>query len=408
MRRELLTLTAALLTAAVLTAAVLIATVLPGPSASAASSRVNQVYLIPAKGRITIVGHGYGHGHGMSQYGAEGAARKGLSWRQIVSFYYPGTTTGRRHGKVRVLIGADTSRDVIVSPRHRLKILDTGTGKITVLPRNGARLWRINVNPRGKTVIGFRTNRWHRWRALRGEGVFTAAGKPIRLHHDHGTTLYRGQLASARPTGSRDRRDRDTINILTLENYVKGVLPREVPASWSPAAVRAQAVAARTYAAYEINHRGKSHYQLCDTTQCQVYGGYDAEHPLANRAVNATRFQILRHRGAAAFTQFSSSSGGWTTANQFPYLPAKRDPYDAWPGNANHRWSMKINVARIERAWGIGNLKSIRVTRRDGHGQWRGRIERMQLRGPKKTVTISGDELRSVLGLKSTWVNFRR
>ena len=80
-----------------------------------------------------------------------------------------------------------------------------------------------------------------------------------------------------------------TVNEVRLENYLRGVVPLEIPASWSLPAVQAQAVAARTYAAYERAHPRSSAYQLCDTSSCQVYGGYDAEHPAADRAIAATR-----------------------------------------------------------------------------------------------------------------------
>ena len=104
--------------------------------------------------------------------------------------------------------------------------------------------------------------------------------------------------------------------------------------------MRAQAVAARTYAAYE---RQELTGPLCDTTSCQVYGGYSAEHPASNDAVAATAHLTLMHRGAPAFTQFSSSSGGWTSAGSKPYLPAKADPYDGWAGNPVHSWSARVS-----------------------------------------------------------------
>lgn len=371
-----------------------------------AAVAVHQVYEMPARGRIRIVGHGYGHGHGMSQYGAEGAARQGKTWRQIVRFYYPGTRIATRRGNVRVLVSGDTSRDVLVSPRPGLRVRDTGTGKTTLLPKNGARLWRLEVARDGRSVVAYRTNRWRRFTVLRGDGLFVARGKPIRLHHSGTSTLYRGELWAARP-GPRSR-DRDTVNRLSVEHYLKGVVPTEMPATWSPAAVQAQSVAARTYARYEMQHPRARHYQICDTTACQVYGGRSAEHPASNAAVRATAHQILTHRGTPAFTQFSSSSGGWTSANQFPYLRAQQDPYDGWSGNPNHTWQERVEVARIERAFGIGDLRRIVVTRRDGNGQWRGRIQSVRLAGPKRSVTVSGDDLRFRLGLKSTWLTFQR
>ena len=188
---------------------------------------------------------------------------------------------------------------------------------------------------------------------------------------------------------------------------MKGVVPREVPATWSPEAVQAQSVAARTYAAYERAHPLTSRYQICDTTSCQVYGGKSVEHPASNRAVNETRGEIRTYEGEPAFTQFSSSNGGWTSAGSVPYLPAQQDPYDGWSGNPNHTWATKVTDTRIENAFPrIGNLRRIVVTRRDGHGQWGGRIVSMRLVGPDVSVTVSGDTFRFELGLKSEWVTF--
>ena len=93
---------------------------------------------VPRKASITIKGHGYGHGHGMSQYGAEGAARRGLNFRQIANFYYPGTTWGTARGAVRVQISADTTDDLVVLPRDGLRVRDSRTGTVTRLPANGA------------------------------------------------------------------------------------------------------------------------------------------------------------------------------------------------------------------------------------------------------------------------------
>ncbi len=134
-----------------------------------------------------------------------------------------------------------------------------------------------------------------------------------------------------------------------MESYLRGVVPLEIPASWSPDAVRAQAVAARTYAAAERSHPNARHYQICDTTQCQVYGGVGAEHPAATQAIRDTARQGLTYDGRPAFTQFSASSGGWTSAGSTPYLVAQEDPYDGWEGNAVHTWTRTVNDAALER-----------------------------------------------------------
>lgn len=396
----------ALVLSTVLAAATLTAVTWAGPAAPSSALAVDQYFAVPGQGTVTLTGHGFGHGHGMSQYGAEGAARQGLTWQKIVGFYYPGTVQGTLNARVRVLVSADTSRDVVVAPRTGLAVQDTRTGEAWTLPANGATRWRLEVAS-GKTVVDFLTDRWRRWRTLTGDGAFRAGGRPITLYVGGTARRYRGVLVAASPrAGSTDR---DTVNDLHIDNYIRGVIPREMPASWSPEAVRAQAVAARTYAAYELQHPRAAHYQLCDTTSCQVYGGYDAEDSRSNAAVLATAGVVLKANGLPAFTQFGSSSGGWTSANQFSYLPSKQDPYDGWSGNPNRTWTVTLDVARIERAWpGVGNLKGLRFTSREGGGEWKGRVWRLELTGTRNgaatLVRVSGDEFRSRLGLKSTYL----
>jgi SpoIID/LytB domain protein len=372
---------------------------------SAPAQAAENSWTVPRQASVTIDGHGYGHGHGMSQYGAEGAGRQGLGYREIVEFYYPGTKWGTGAGPVSVLITADTSDDLVVEARSGLQVRGTGGAGFTTLPDNGARRWRISRAGDGATHVAYLTRAWHDYRTLRGEGEFRAGGRPITLVTPSGTRQYRGRLRAAAPAGAATARD--TVNILPLESYLRGVVPLEMPALWTPAAVRSQAVAARTYAAYERAHARAGHYQLCDTTSCQVYGGYSAEHPAANAAIDATRQQVLTSGGDPAFTQFSSSSGGWTSAGSFSYLPAKRDPYDAWSGNPVHGWSTKVTDARLEHQWpAVGNLTSMATTR-DGNGEWGGRVRSVRLTGSRGTVQVSGDSFRAALGLRSTWLTFR-
>ena len=373
---------------------------------AAGPAHADDSWSVPGQASITIRGHGYGHGHGMSQYGAEGAAREGRNYRQILGFYYPRTRAGTVGGNVSVLISGDTSNDLVVVARPGLTVRDSARGSKIRLPDKNASQWRVAVTADGVNRVSYKTAAgWRTWRNLRGWGEFEAGGDPVTLVTPSGRVAYRGKLRAV-PVSSGSRA-RDTVNVTTLENYVKGVVPREIPATWSPAAVQAQAVAARTYAAYERAHPLTSRYQICDTTSCQVYGGKSSEHPASNRAVNATRGQIRTHRGAPAFTQFSSSSGGWTSAGSAPYLVAKPDPYDGWSGNPNHKWSTKVTDTRIERAFPrLGNLRRIVVTRRDGNGQWGGRVRSMRLVGSDVALTISGDTFRFALGLRSEWVTF--
>jgi SpoIID/LytB domain protein len=374
-----------------------LATLLAAGPASATDS-----WPVPRSATITVLGHGYGHGHGMSQYGAEGAAREGLTWREIVGFYYPGTEVGRAGGSIRVLVSADTTDDLVVAPREGLAVHDLGSGEKWLLPGRDTTRWRV-ITVDGTARVQWLAARWRTWRTLTGDGAFSAAGEPVTLVTPAGARAYRGRLASVPLSGGRV-----TVNTVRLEQYVRGVVPLEMPALWSPAAVRAQAVAARTYAAYERGHPRSAAFDVYDTTQSQVYGGVAAEHPASDAAVAATRRRILHHGGAPGFTQFSSSSGGWTSAGSAPYLVAQRDPYDGWSGNPVHDWSVTLSDRTLETRWpALGNLRRITVVARDGNGEWGGRVTSLRLVGSRRTVTVTGDTMRSVLGLRSTWVTFR-
>jgi SpoIID/LytB domain protein len=377
-----------------------------GEESAARAVSVDQSYPVPGSGRYTVRGHGYGHGRGMSQHGAQGAAQAGLDHDEILAFYYPGTSTGTAPKKVRVLISTDTTSDVVVTARKTLTVKDRGNGEALRLPRNlGATEWRIDVGSGNRNVVDYRVDgSWKRWRTLDGEGQFDAAG-PIELHTPSGRSTFRGQLRAAMPTPTST--SRDTVNIVSMNGYVRGVVPYEMPALWEQEAVRAQSVAARTYAAWNRAQYPDRYYQICDTTACQVYRGVDGEHPASNAATEATGRKILTHDGEPAFSQFSASSGGWTVAGSVPYLRAKKDPYDGWAGNTNHDWSVKLTARAIERAYpSLGKLRRIRVTERDGNGQWKGRVLSMVLDGRRNDVRLSGDDFRWQFGLKSNWFTF--
>ena len=360
---------------------------------------------VPTSAVLTLSGRGFGHGRGLSQYGAEGAARQGLTAAQILAFYYPGTTLGHQGGTISVLIGADTTPDTRVVMRSGL-IVRSSNGKASwnlAALRPTATQWRLNPRSATKTAIAWRakTGGWKRLTTSTSVLEFWAGGAPIALVKPSGTSRYRGALRNAPYSG----RDHDTVNVVGLEDYLKGVVPSEMPASWSPAAVQAQAVAARTYAAYSRAHASKrKQYQICDSTSCQVYKGVAGEASAANAAIKATQGLTLMYGGKPAFTQFSSSSGGWTVAGTVAYQKAKADPYDNWSGNRQRSWTVTVSPAAVARAWpAIGKLTALQVLSRDGNGDWGGRVLRLRLIGTAGSTTVDGTAFRSVLGLKSTY-----
>ena len=354
-----------------------------------------QSWTVPSSAAITIKGHGYGHGHGMSQYGAQGAAKQGLTATQIAEFYYPGTEWGKAAGRIRVLISGDTTDDLVVLAGDGLTLRSSAGPE--VLPDNGATRWRFLDGQ-----VSWFDGTWHKYAAVDGDAGFSVAGAPVSLVTPGGVKDYRGQVWSRVDDG-----DRVTVDTLGMASYLRGVVPLEMPALWEPAAVQAQTIAARTYAAYERAHPRSDVYDICDTWSCQVYGGQSAEHPASDAAVSAVGRAILTYDDEPAFTQFASSSGGWTSAGSVPYLVAKADPYDAYAGNPVHDWSVKVTDKTLERAWpAIGNLRRIVVAKRDGNGDWGGRLTSITVVGGHGRVTMSGDTFRSRLGLRSTYLTF--
>ena len=359
-------------------------------------------------GSLHLLGHGYGHGRGMSQYGAEGAARRGLTSAQILAFYYPGTATAKVGGRISVRIGADTSADTVVAAQGRLlaRVVGRPAQRWTLSAlQPAATRWRLKPLSSTRTALAYQVpgRRWARAKVLDGTAEFFAGGSPITLYVPGRTAAYRGALRNA-PT-SLGGKDRDTVNVLALQSYVRGVVAREMPSSWSAAALQAQAVAARTYAAYDRAHAPSGRpYQTCDSTSCQVYGGVAAETSATDAAVAATNGQILTYAGHPAFTQFSSSSGGWTVRGSVPYQAAKADPYDAWSGNHVHDWTATVSAQDVQAAWpSIGVLARVQVLARDGNGDWGGRVSTIRLTGSRGVVTVDGTAFRTELGLRSTW-----
>lgn len=366
----------------------------------------------PVSGSYTISGAGYGHGWGMSQYGAYGAARKGLTWRQIMTFYYPKTKQVQQPvgTSIKVWITADRDNDLKVMPAPGLRLKD-GSGHSYVLPRGANyRAWRVTRSGSGfalshRTVSGAWAKRSTPLRS--GSWWFSNTAKVVTVWVPGGALReYRGSVALVKRTTSGAR----TVNRVGMEDYVRGVVQSEMPTSWHAQAVAAQTVAARSYGA-RLKYVGRSTgYDACDTTTCQVYRGVAVtstsgrrtlnETGRGNAAVKATSRTILTYRGVVALTQFSSSNGGAMARGDHPYLVAKRDPYDSVV--TSNRWSRKVSAATLARLWpSAGKVREVRVTTRDGSGRWGGRVNSVTLVGSRRNVVVPGGTFAYRLGLRS-------
>jgi stage II sporulation protein D len=350
---------------------------------------------------FTIRGAGWGHGWGMSQYGAYGAARKGLSWKQILAFYYRGTQlkTMPIGTKIKVWITSDNDNSLRVLPATGLTVSDTAGHRYTVPTGPKYTSWRISRSGAGYR-LSYRTSSGNyvtkSTGLTSGTWRFSTRSKIVKVVLPAGVVrAYRGSVALIK-NGSGGR----TINKVLLEHYVQGVVPTEMPTSWAADAVRAQAVAARSYAVRLKNFGSYSGFDICDTTACQVYGGMARETRAGNAAVKATAGRIVTYAGKVALTQYSSSNGGHSAQGDYPYLAARPDPYDGLI--KSQAWTRTITASSISRAWpSVGTVKRL-VTSRDGAGPWGGRVKTLKIIGSSRTATVSGTTFQRMFGMRSS------
>jgi len=341
--------------------------------------------------RWVVLGHGFGHGVGMSQYGAYGYAKRGKGYRFILRHYYSGTTIGRLGGPrvVRVLIEVSGG--------------DVGFGGAT-------RACGKTLDPR-RRYVARRAGRSVQLRAARGRALANC-GRKLRAtgrgRISIGGRPYRGALEAV-PT-AESRGSLNAVNAVPVDQYVKGVAPNESPASWPPAALRAQAVAARSYAL--ADQVGGNGFDLYADTRSQVYGGIESEAARSNRAADATRGQVVMYGGKVAETFFSACSGGHTESVQnvffgepAPYLVGVPDPYDgACP---LHSWKLSFSGRALSARLGAqlkGQLKRIAIVKRGASP----RIVWAKLYGSGGVTKIRGDRLQAALGAYDRWMSFRK
>ncbi len=201
-----------------------------------------------------------------------------------------------------------------------------------------------------------------------------------------------------------------TVNAVSVEQYLRGVVPKESPASWPAAALEAQSVAARSYV-LAGDTRQLPYADTCETTLCQVYGGRYAQNtsgqffvqtdPRTDSAIAATAGTVrMTTSGKVARTEFSSSTGGYTTGGSFA---AVIDKGDAIAANPNQDWTVSVDVLALERKFNKGRLHDIVVTGRNGLGADGGRVTSIEFQFENGTVTQTGWKARTTLGLKSDW-----
>lgn len=217
--------------------------------------------------------------------------------------------------------------------------------------------------------------------------------------------LFRGDLEVRRITGS----DMTLINILPIEQYLYGVVPAEIGSTANPEALKAQAVAARTYTLNALNKHSKYGFDLCTTTSCQVYKGYDGECASTNKAVDDTQGKKVTYNGKLAEVFYSSSSGGITEdvknvwGSNIPYLVSVEDKYESGK-TYNYNWLKIKSASDIQstlkaRGYDLGDILSVCVTKTASSG----RAIELTVKGTKGQRVYTLDGCRTAFGLESQW-----
>lgn len=405
---------------------------------------------------FTFSGAGYGHGIGLSQYGAKGWAEQGKAGTWIASYYYPGTTIGNAPTTPTLWVNLDANANYRTSSsgynggytRSIWNIRPGFTGgkfKVTGL-KNGATASStssyadgiygivpfqkdgsyVGVTVKKKNTDGSYSSVTSFVGDILVEPDFAANQWLIQITDasgpfNHTYVRYRGRMQFKVNSSGKIK----LLNKLAMSDYLKGVIPRESPASWPSAALQAQAIVARSYAY-------TSGGDLYCTTWSQVYNGHsrgDRNAPTAheddrtNAAVDITNNKYVLYGGKVIKTFFHSSSGGHTAniedvwigtgepSTSYPYRKGVDDPYCAGPYDpwtdpptfsalalasklaglvndepAGTGSTVGVKSIAIERAWPSGFARTIDVT-------WsNGAVSR----------DISGDSVRSALGLRST------
>ena len=396
-------------------------------------------------GGVIIYGRGFGHGRGLSQYGAYGwATIHGWSWEQILDFYYGGAT-----GNVRANLEAPNQEMTtwlsVMNNKQTGVVSDNGTLRLLEDPDQARRFTSMVAREKSGTqrvyqvwgsserkclsetespeAMGF---------SLIGEFNETASFVTNASQDPAATSLdtvglceprsatsnqvryYRGVVRAMNNSKNENR----TINIARLDDYLRGVVPRESPATWGDTAggagmnaLRAQAVAARSYSVTENRYPGLA--KTCDTQDCQVYGGAALrtsvnasptalESANTDRAVAETTGVVIRNpKGNVVRTEFSSSNGGRTAGGEFPALV---DQGDISANSSLMVWTRAFSAAQIVAKYPqIGILTSVTTTNDGLGGDFGGYTLDVTITGTAGSVKVSGWSFRTSFALPAPW-----
>ncbi|MFN7954785.1 MAG: SpoIID/LytB domain-containing protein [bacterium] len=312
-----------------------------------------------------------------TQARVRGAADAGDASFRVERDDAPGSTLA----PVRVLLAVANGPFAIWSPTEL---------EVELYPGDRPLVWnnRLSVDARGDTLI------------IEGQSVGPEArvrSSDSELGIEFQGRRYAGELKFLAESGKVR-----VLNELPLEEYLRGVVPAEVPPSWSPEALKTIAVAARTYALFQMEKSTGRSWDVTDSIDTQMYGGLSSADPRGDRAVRETEGQILIYDGAPILATYHAASGGYTEdarrvwSKDVPYLRAQPDPApdaDATP------WRVSVGFREVEQVLRAGGYRVTKVSGLDVLQRTpSGRAATVRVRHSRGFLDIAADRMKAMLG----------
>lgn len=376
---------------------------------------------------FSINGKGFGHGVGMSQYGAQGMAKEGKSAKTILEYYYnPAkltntTSYANSNIKVQVLGGVTTMtitpKDGYLRVKSGSKTFQTSK-KMTITQSGTTRVYKYD----GKKFVSKSSYDTIEWQNTR----YWSGSKNTILNVDkanggYGTVSYRHGKMIVKTLNKK----LNLVNQLRMnDEYLYGLA--EMPSSWETSALSAQAIAGRTYAMRNMSSvKSACDCNVYDEVQSQKFIGWNKENEgtnaqygkrwknavdktiLRNRNKTVKTSQVMKYNGAYIDAVYSSSSNGKTQNSKdmwggtLPYLQSRADKWSLQSHNPNRSWSVKASQSTMNNVFGLKNI--VRFTVSKNSSGYASKITAKDVNG--KTKSITGAQMRSKFGLKSTGIS---
>ncbi|MDI3500653.1 MAG: stage sporulation protein, partial [Thermoanaerobacter sp.] len=352
---------------------------------------------------------GYGHGVGMTQFGAKGMAEQEYKYDEIIKYYYTGVNIEKRNTdnvNIKVKISLDLgSPDINITSDQPYSVVyktkDNDTEQIVenqiACPAQSTTSFKYmdgNIVITNDKVIDDSTQLPQTIVSIDAVRVIPSDTGVLSYINKGNPLPYAGEFKIYPNNSSKNL---DLINILPLEEYLRGVVPAEMPSSWHEEALKAQTLAARTYALIRISD--KKIFDVYDSTLSQVYKGLSVVNDKVDNLIKATKGEVVTYNGGLADTVYSASAGGYTVDSTFawggsdvPYLKGKPDPYDN-SEYATYWWNVNITRDQISSAYPqVGVVLNVEIT-----NKMFDRPVELKITGTKGTIVVKNKDFRDAI-----------